>query len=52
MAAVLRKSAMQAGSGIYCGVRATAAWGRKQVTAGTVNSAPIESGLRKIAGPV
>ena len=52
MAAVLREFAMHAGSGIYCGVLATAAWGGKQVAAGTVNSAPIESGLRKIAGPV
>jgi hypothetical protein len=52
MAAVLRKFAMQAGSGIYYGVRATAARGGKQVPAGAVNCAPIESGLRKIAGPL
>jgi hypothetical protein len=52
MAAVLRKFAMQAGSGIYCGVRATAAWGGKRGPAGALNGEPIESGLCKIAGPV
>ena len=52
MAAVLQKFAMQAGSGIYLGVRATAARGGKRVPAGAVNCAPIESGLRKIAGPL
>jgi len=53
MAAVLQKFAMQAGSGIYLGVRATAARGGKRVPAGALNSSePIESGLRKNTGPV
>jgi hypothetical protein len=52
MAAVLREFAMHAGSGIHYRLRATAARDGKQVPVGAVNTAPIESGLRQIAGPV
>jgi hypothetical protein len=52
MAAVLRKFAMQSGSGICLGVRATAARGGTQVADGALTNEPVESGLRKNTGPV